>query len=81
MTTIIPSIVVLAAALAADPHLVHPVKIVMTMTVTATGPLIHAMKNMSGIVIFLPILQRHFLIAELDSIAVQTIPLSHIAIG
>ncbi len=80
-TAIVQSVVILAAALAAAPHLIHPVVIVMMMTVAVAGPLVHAMTTTLGIMIFLPILQRCLLIAALESIAVQTIPLSQMAIG
>ncbi len=79
MTAVVPSVVVLAATLAAALHLVHPVMIIMTMTVAATGPLVLTTTTPSGIMIFLLVLQRRFSIAALDSIAVQTIPLLDMA--
>ncbi len=70
------SVVALVVALAAAPHLVHPVVIIITMTAAAVSPLIHATTTTLGIMIFLPILQSLFLMAELESIVVLMAPQS-----
>ncbi len=77
----IRSVVALAAALAAAPHLVHPVMMVITMIAVAANPLVHAMTTTSGIMISQPTLQNDFLNVQLESIVVLTAPLSRMAKG
>ncbi len=64
MTAVIQSVVALAVALAAAPHPVHPVVIVIMMIAVAANPLVHAMTTTLDIMISLSILQNHFLIVQ-----------------